>query len=106
MQGKAQIDPTPNEKPDEMVHRNKPKERNRWIAKTKEGDKFKTPQPEQHIPREILKKPAEGVNSITRQALKNAGLLSDEDNNEILNGTNDSIHGRQKDKGSTCGGLE
>lgn len=80
-QGKTPMDAKTNDMSTDAP-RTSTKDRNQWIVKSKAHDTQPTTQAEKQNPRVILKRPHEGVTDDTRQALKNVGLLSDDENQQ------------------------
>lgn len=76
-QGKAPVDTVVKEKTGDVPPRNNNKKNSQWIVRSRSGTQQKETQTDQPAPVEILKKPGDGVSEATRQALKNVGLLSD-----------------------------
>lgn len=100
-QGKAPMEGTNKESSEEIQAKNTTKERTQWTVKTKSGTNQKPNQNDLDAPREILKKPEGRINEVTRQALKNVGLISDEDNEHHIHttsnlGTNSQAHEANK----------
>lgn len=90
-QGKAPMATTTTETQEAIPSKTNPKERSQWMAKPKDGNVPKEHPTENNNPKVILKQPEEGVTAVTRQALRNAGLLSEEESESQNIGTPISV---------------
>lgn len=101
-QGKAPLDESAPNKEDDSVQKHITKERNKWIVKSKPVETQQESQLGQNNAIKILKKPNDGVNEDTRQALKNVGLLADEVNeahhSEKINSATDKLIARDSEE--------